>query len=865
MKLIVLFLLLSFLFANLLWGIDDFQISEYNFPETFSEQLPSVASNLSGNFVVVWMDEREGDYTIYGQRFTNNGIPIGGNFRINQFTFEENAAPVISMNADGKFVVAWVQGDYIYARVFDEEGNPISSAFKVNDDIGHKHSSPSVALFDNGMFVIVWQDTRNGTWAPDIFAQFYLVDGSPYLENFIVNDHTGGKQGFPAVTILGYDIFTVSWMDSRNGNFDIYAQSFWWNYPMGSNIKVNDDVTDVAQYTPSISESQNFYRVIVWQDYREGFPNIYGARMEYTGLIEANFRINDDVDTVYHGNPSVSTIKSGYIVVWDDERNGDINIHAQIFDSNANPIGSNFQVNTGTDTLSQNFPSVTGDSYGAVVVFQDEEIGEFDVYFQRYDSMGVSQGPNTIVTNNLLGAHQAYPSISVPFKGDFVVIWQDLRKHNWDIFIQRIDSSGSLIGSNTPVNDDLLSNDQILPSIAEDTLGNFVTVWMDSRENNWDIYGEMFDAYGNSIGSNFRINDDTLQNDQFFPDVAKNINGGFIVTWDENSNILARMYDKNGNPLVSSFKVNDDTIPGFTPSIAIFYNRSFIISFAGDGCIYANILDSTGTPIGGNFRVDDDSSLAQKFCPQVEIDISGNFVIAWEDLRNTEPDIYTQRFDSTGNHIGGNLRVNDDGWGTEQYLPSVAISPLGKFVIAWMDERDGNFNVYCQRYLSSGSSYGQNFKVNNDIGLCQQTDVDVSMDNEEKIFFSWTDRRIGVSGTDIFVKIMEFETGVQSGKSPKPGNKALSFKVYPNPFSKKTVFSLQNRVPTDKTGVTLRIYDLSGRLVKSFSLTADNCPLSTDIFWNGRDERHNPVSAGIYFVKLIRGKESITKKMVMLE
>ncbi len=862
----MIYLFLLFFFPSLsLWGIDDFPVSEDDFAETFSEQFPSVASGLSGNFVVIWMDEREGDNTIYGQRFTNGGVPIGVNFRISQFSFDENAAPAISMNGEGRFVVTWVLGDDIYARLFDEDGNPLSFAFKVNDNVGHKHASPSGALFDDGRFVITWQDTRNGTWSPDIFAQFYNGDGTPYLSNFIVNDHTGGEQGFPAVTILGYDIFTVTWMDSRNGNFDIYAQSFWWSYPIGSNMKVNDDVADAEQYTPVISKTQSIYRVIVWQDYREGFPNIYGARIEYTGPVETNFRVNDDVDTVYHGNPSVSTIANGYIVVWEDERNGDLDIYAQIYDAAMNPIGSNFKVNTGSDTLSQSFPFVTGNSSNAVVAFQDEKIGECDVYFQRYDSAGVSQGPNTIVTNNLFGAHQLFSSISIPYNGEFVVTWQDLRKQNWDIFIQRLDSSGSLLGSNTLVNDDLLSNEQIIPSIAKDASGNFVSVWMDSRENNWDIYGEMFDAFGNPIGNNFRINDDTLKNDQFFPDCEKNINGGFIVTWNDLNNILVRRYDNNGNPLGNSFKVNDDTIPGFCPSIAISYNSSFIISFTSDVGIYANIFDSTGTPIGTSFRVDDDSSLAQRFSPQIGIDISGNFIIAWEDLRNTEPDIYAQRFNNVGNPIESNFKVNDNGWGTDQYLPSVSVSLQGKFVIAWMDDRDGDLNIYAQRYLADGSSYGQNFKVNNDMGLCQQTDVDISIDNEGKMFFSWTDTRKEISGTDIFVKTIGFETGIQTGNNPMPGNKILSLEVYPNPFT--TVVSVKCQVPSAKENISLNIYDLSGRLVKSvpLPLITNHLSLGTAVFWDGRDEKNTLVSSGIYFVKLTQGNRSITKKVVLLE
>jgi flagellar hook assembly protein FlgD len=61
--------------------------------------------------------------------------------------------------------------------------------------------------------------------------------------------------------------------------------------------------------------------------------------------------------------------------------------------------------------------------------------------------------------------------------------------------------------------------------------------------------------------------------------------------------------------------------------------------------------------------------------------------------------------------------------------------------------------------------------------------------------------------------------------------------------------------------VSLKIYDASGRLVK----TLINNPLTQgvyDLIWNGRDDCDHKVSEGIYFYALTTDNNNFTKKLV---
>ncbi|MBI4722086.1 MAG: T9SS type A sorting domain-containing protein [Candidatus Stahlbacteria bacterium] len=100
----------------------------------------------------------------------------------------------------------------------------------------------------------------------------------------------------------------------------------------------------------------------------------------------------------------------------------------------------------------------------------------------------------------------------------------------------------------------------------------------------------------------------------------------------------------------------------------------------------------------------------------------------------------------------------------------------------------------------------------------------------------------------------------------------LSLKSYPNPFLCSTVISYQ--IP-QRSIASLKIYDLTGRLVKTFSLTPNSQSPITKIVWDGKNEAGESMSSGLYFVKLSRrlsgsasggkaGEFSQTKKLLLL-
>ncbi len=91
---------------------------------------------------------------------------------------------------------------------------------------------------------------------------------------------------------------------------------------------------------------------------------------------------------------------------------------------------------------------------------------------------------------------------------------------------------------------------------------------------------------------------------------------------------------------------------------------------------------------------------------------------------------------------------------------------------------------------------------------------------------------------------------------------------YPNPFNPSTTITFavpakggegDGRVPT-----TLCVYSLRGALVRTL-IAGELPPGEYRINWNGKSERGEPVSSGIYLYRLEAGDFSSTRKMVVLK
>lgn len=109
-----------------------------------------------------------------------------------------------------------------------------------------------------------------------------------------------------------------------------------------------------------------------------------------------------------------------------------------------------------------------------------------------------------------------------------------------------------------------------------------------------------------------------------------------------------------------------------------------------------------------------------------------------------------------------------------------------------------------------------------------------------------------------FTDKMGTTTAVTDGQTPS----RLALENYPNPFNPVTTirYSLPNAAD-----VSLAVYDVSGRLVRTLVKNAKTPAGVFEAEWNGTDSAGNPVASGVYFYRLTAGTEVLTRKAVLLK
>jgi hypothetical protein len=86
---------------------------------------------------------------------------------------------------------------------------------------------------------------------------------------------------------------------------------------------------------------------------------------------------------------------------------------------------------------------------------------------------------------------------------------------------------------------------------------------------------------------------------------------------------------------------------------------------------------------------------------------------------------------------------------------------------------------------------------------------------------------------------------------------------YPNPFNPSTTIQYDIAATSGTIPVEINIYDVRGRLVRKLVDQVKE-PGRYQVHWNGRDDRGEAASSGIYLYSLMAGDERFTRKMTIL-
>jgi len=259
------------------------------------------------------------------------------------------------------------------------------------------------------------------------------------------------------------------------------------------------------------------------------------------------------------------------------------------------------------------------------------------------------------------GDDQYHPQIATDEDGGAVVVWEDERSGSYyDIYARRVYSDGTVVWTTDGVTLCGAAYDQEEPSIVSDGIGGAIVTWQDYRSNSdWDIYAQRVDSTGTVLWYTDGLTICALTDDQEDPQIAPDGSGGAIVTWwDErgvNREIYAQRLDANGNALwgTNGVTVSSSSAHKLYPCILPDWSGGAILAWLEGSYsdIYAQKLDSDGNPVWQPDGVT--LCVLDKTQDKLEIasDGAGGAIVTWHDWRDHAPnytDVYVQRVNSAG-------------------------------------------------------------------------------------------------------------------------------------------------------------------------------------------------------------------------
>ena len=355
-------------------------------------------------------------------------------------------------------------------------------------------------------------------------------------------------------------------------------------------------------------------------------------------------------------------------------------------------------------------------------------------------------GAETRVNDTTSGTQQFSPqsdrSIAVDVSGNSMAVWSAPTANGLgtNIVARRIDDSGNFLGSEIVVST-VSTGQRGNPVVGVNGNDRFVVVW-ESNGNSQDpgsygIFARVLSIDGTPQTGEFRINGTTL-GDQVDPSVAWLSPGEFVVTWSgvgqgDANNVFARKFNASGTAVSGEIRVNNFVV-GIQqhPVVASLASGGFQVAWSGAGAddaigIYSRLFDSAGNPVAGQFRVNTSNS-AIEGQPSIARDRTNQVVIVWEatlnSLDSSGSAIIGRRFDLNGNALGPEFLINQTTAGN-QFDPSITFLSDGTFVTAWQGAGNADSQgVYVRTFKADGAAQ-QDERLANSTGDGQQVNPTV--------------------------------------------------------------------------------------------------------------------------------------------
>lgn len=536
-----------------------------------------------------------------------------------------------------------------------------------------------------------------------------------------------------------------------------------------------------------------------------------------------------------------------------------------------------------------NVTAIPDGAGGAMVAWEDARNGAADVYCLRITSAGVpaSGWPADGVPVCTADFDQSGPHLCSDGAGGAIIAWTDLTPgaSTWDIYANHIDGAGHTAAgwpaaSTRGVPICTADEHQTGVRIVDDGAGGAFIAWTDERYGGADLVVQHLMQSG-SADPQWPVDGldefhDTAQ--QYDPVMLPDGTGGIWLDWSDdrasqiNSNLGFDVYFEritaSGTPAVGhsstgfpattavqsqghSTMVHDDA-GGVILAWLDYRNASITGVFTSD--IYCERIDANAAVHAGWPNTNNDRALCTATGDQDNVlavpDGAGGAIVTWRDLRAPTPRAYATRVTATSVLAAGwplnGLSLCSNVSGQTQHV-AIADGAGGAFV-CWLDLRGADGDIYATRVRGNGT-FAPGWPAAG-TSVCAVTGDAAApamvTDAQGGAFVFWRDLR--TDGGDVYAAHLTANGDASLLSVAPPAHASFAFAVRSgNPARGSTVFALT--LPAE-AAATIRILDVTGRVVRTLSQSVTMSAGEHAIIWDGRDEAGAVAASGVYFARV---------------
>lgn len=292
--------------------------------------VPKVARDADGDSIVVWQGPDSDSTGIFARLYRSDGRPRGSSFQVNSCDdcaegFQQE--PDVAMNAAGDFVIVWEtqnlkqDGDSfgVYARLYTAGGTPRTDVFRVNENTTSHQRDPVVAMDAQGNFAVAFESFTPVTTRGDVFVRRYNADGVAQGSQARVNAVTTEDQNHPDIAMSPDGSFVVAWEtdDQDRPGQSVYFRRFAANgTAQGEEAAVKSGTEFQADTAVAADLRGNF--LVLWMEASSGgaTSSILGRILRNSGSVADEAVVVQEDSTRFLNVPAASGSVSGFTISW---------------------------------------------------------------------------------------------------------------------------------------------------------------------------------------------------------------------------------------------------------------------------------------------------------------------------------------------------------------------------------------------------------------------------------------------------------------------------------------------------------------------------------------------------------------------